>query len=247
MLARSLVLIVAGRAAAFSTVPTDLCTAEIDWENEADAGCDRFFAAGASCDSIWSDFCVEDNPAGADDQPLSSSGCSQCHGNYTTCVSAYNLITDLETKCPRDCEDCDEEEDCDNPCADDQPEHTAATCGTDECGDYLASVTDEDLSTAVEIGFPSCVNNTVLSGAAAYGNLYHLNQYYARTAGQCELSDRLALSTVGNKTSRRQLDEQLPPASRAAKAAIHQARLPGLQARLREIADKLLNKNWATL
>jgi len=167
--------------------------------------------------------------------------------DYTTCMGAYSLFTELEAWCPRDCEDCDEEEDCDNPCADDQPEHTAATCGTDECGDYLASVTDEDLSTAVEVGFPSCVNNTVLSGAAAYGNLYHLNQYYARTAGQCELSDRLALSTVGNKTSRRQLDEQLPPASRAAKAAIHQARLPGLQARLREIADKLLNKNWATL
>uniref|UniRef100_A0A7S0Q6Y5 Uncharacterized protein n=1 Tax=Coccolithus braarudii TaxID=221442 RepID=A0A7S0Q6Y5_9EUKA len=60
--------------------PDDLCTAEIDWENEADAGCDRYLAAGYSCVSTWSEFCAGDNPAGAEfnDSPLSISGCSQC-------------------------------------------------------------------------------------------------------------------------------------------------------------------------
>ncbi len=86
--------------------------------------------------------------------------------DYTSCVGAYSLITELEAWCPRDCEDC-EDGNCDNPCADDPPERTAATCGTDECGDYLARVTAEDLSTAGEVCLPSCVNSTALSRSAS--------------------------------------------------------------------------------
>jgi len=60
--------------------PAPLVCAQIDWENGADAGCHLFFAAGATCESVWSDYCGDDNPAGAEfnTQMLASSGCSQC-------------------------------------------------------------------------------------------------------------------------------------------------------------------------
>ena len=58
----------------------DPCTALVDWHSEADAGCDLFLAAGATCESAWNEICGEDNPAGAEynSWSLSSSGCSQC-------------------------------------------------------------------------------------------------------------------------------------------------------------------------
>ena len=162
---------------------SDVCTAQIDWENEADAGCDLFFAAGATCESVWSDYCGGDNLEGAEvnNQTLASSGCSQCitggDVDYSSCEGAYSMLTGLDARCPPDCEDCDDDdaEDCDNPCAAGQPERTAATCGTAMCGDYLASITDADLSAAVEVGFPSCAGHPLLSDIVVYGNLTWLD------------------------------------------------------------------------
>ena len=74
----------------------DPCTALVDWHSEADAGCDLFLAAGATCESAWNEICGEDNPAGAEynSWSLSSSGCSQC---ATTCSGPH--LSDPEALC----------------------------------------------------------------------------------------------------------------------------------------------------
>merc|ERR1719199_478709 len=107
--------------------------------------------------------------------------------DYSTCEGAYMLMSGLELSCPKQCEDCDDGDDCDNPCAADQPERSPATCGTSACGDFLGSITDAGLETTMTTGFPSCVTHATLSGAAGYGAYGSLGfkMMFQGVASQC--------------------------------------------------------------
>eukprot|EP00935_MAST-01C_sp_MAST-1C-sp1_P000043 g43.t1 len=112
-----------------------------------------------------------------------------CSTEPGPCWDAYQTaIVGMENNCHKDCShECDDDDtDC-TKCDVGQPEYSQGTCKTDECAGYFSSLTDASFANVVD--------------AMAQDGGAQLRSWLNHVAGECGVSDSLALTDDGASTS----------------------------------------------
>ena len=85
------------------------------------------------------------------------------------CESALSVFIELETLCPRVCDEADDYADCEPfCCAEGQEERNPDVCGTEECSTYLLSLTDDIVLEAATTLLSTCGYDIDVEGPEDY-------------------------------------------------------------------------------
>eukprot|EP00746_Dinoflagellata_sp_MGD_P149556 gnl/MRDRNA2_/MRDRNA2_81561_c0_seq2.p1 gnl/MRDRNA2_/MRDRNA2_81561_c0~~gnl/MRDRNA2_/MRDRNA2_81561_c0_seq2.p1 ORF type:complete len:263 (-),score=37.33 gnl/MRDRNA2_/MRDRNA2_81561_c0_seq2:97-771(-) len=118
-----------------------------------------------------------------------------------SCMEALMFMGSIDSNCPRQCSNDDDDDNNLPKCNPGQPERASSTCGTDKCGDLLASIDDAKLESAIE-GFKSCATEPGMESYAAYADMGvdYIKMYLLSLGKDCGHDSKLVLAPPAANT-----------------------------------------------